>query len=69
MRGRGLPHLQGGGWGDLIIRVVVWTPTSLTAEQESLFRKLARIEDPAQRVDDERDRGFWSRVREALTGS
>jgi molecular chaperone DnaJ len=69
MRGRGLPHLQGAGRGDLIIRVVVWTPTSLTAEQESLFRKLARVEDPAQRVDDERDRGFWSRVREALTGS
>jgi molecular chaperone DnaJ len=69
MRGRGLPHLQGTASGDLIIRVVVWTPTELTAEQEALFRKLAKIESPAQRVDDERDRGFWSRVKEALTGS
>jgi molecular chaperone DnaJ len=69
MRGRGLPHLQGGTRGDLIIRVVVWTPTELTSEQESLLRKLARVEAPAQRVDDGRDRGFWSRVREALTGS
>jgi molecular chaperone DnaJ len=69
MRGRGLPHLQGGGRGDLIIRVAVWTPTELTAEQEMLLRKLAKVEAPAQRVDDGRDRGFWSRVREALTGS
>jgi molecular chaperone DnaJ len=69
MRGRGLPHLQGGGRGDLIIRVAVWTPTELTAEQEALFRKLAKVEAPAQRVDDGRDRGFWSRVKEALTGS
>jgi molecular chaperone DnaJ len=69
MRGRGLPHLQGAGRGDLIIRVAVWTPTELSPEQESLFRKLARVEAPAQRVDDGRDRGFWSRVKEALTGS
>ncbi|HSK18436.1 MAG TPA: molecular chaperone DnaJ [Longimicrobiales bacterium] len=69
MRGRGLPHLQSTNRGDLIIRVVVWTPTSLTAEQESAFRQLAKTEAPAERVDDVRDRGFWSRVKEALTGS
>lgn len=69
MRGKGLPHLQGGGRGDLIIRVAVWTPTSLTNEQESLMRKLAAIESPPERSDDARDRGFWSRFKEALTGS
>jgi molecular chaperone DnaJ len=69
MRGKGLPQLQGTNRGDLIIRVVVWTPTDLTPEQESLFRSMARLEAPAQRVDDGRDRGFWSRVKEALTGS
>jgi molecular chaperone DnaJ len=69
LRGRGLPHLQGGGRGDLIIRVAVWTPTSLNAQQEALLRQLAKIEAPAERVGDGRDRGFWSRVKEALTGS
>jgi molecular chaperone DnaJ len=69
LRGRGLPHLQGGGRGDLIIRVAVWTPTELTAQQESLLRQLAKVEAPAERVDGGRDRGFWSRVKEALTGS
>jgi molecular chaperone DnaJ len=69
MRGRGLPHLQGGGRGDLIIRVVVWTPTELTPQQESLLRQLAKVESQAQRVEDGSDRGFWSRVKERLTGS
>jgi molecular chaperone DnaJ len=69
LRGRGLPHLQGGGRGDLIIRVAVWTPTDLTPQQETLLRQLAKIEAPAERVDGGRDRGFWSRVKEALTGS
>jgi molecular chaperone DnaJ len=70
LRGKGLPQLQGAGRGDLIIRVVVWTPTELNAEQESLLRKLARIEArPPERVPSEDDRGFWSKVREAFTGS
>ncbi|HEX2166005.1 MAG TPA: molecular chaperone DnaJ [Longimicrobiales bacterium] len=69
MRGRGLPQLQSTNRGDLIIRVVVWTPTTLTPEQEEAFRRLAKVEAPAERVDDDRDRGFWSRVKEALTGS
>jgi molecular chaperone DnaJ len=68
MRGKGLPHLQGGGRGDLIVRVIVWTPTQLTSEQEALMRKLAQIEERAPRAGQEEDRGFWSKVREALGG-
>jgi molecular chaperone DnaJ len=74
MRGRGLPHLQAGGRrdarGDLIIRVHVWTPTELNAAQEALFRQLAQVEaTPPARAGDDRDRGFWTRVKEAITGS
>ena len=69
LRGKGLPHLQGAGRGDLIVRVVVWVPTELTPEQTALLHKLAKIESkaPSQMEADE-DRGFWSRVREALGG-
>ena len=69
LRGKGLPQLQGAGHGDLIVRVVVWTPTSLTAEQEALLKKLAKIETKApEQVDADEGRGFWSRVREAFGG-
>lgn len=69
LRGRGLPHLQGGGRGDLIVRVAVWTPTQLSAEQERLLRRLSEIEQaPPRHIEDDGERGFWSKVKEALGG-
>jgi molecular chaperone DnaJ len=62
IKGKGLPRLGGGGQGDLHVRVHVWTPEKLTAEQERLFRELAGIEgEPPQRGT-----GFWARLKEAL---
>ena len=70
LRGKGLPQLRSQGRGDLIVRVVVWTPVSLSAEQERVIRQLAEVEDAApQGSDRDEDRGFWSRVKEALGGS
>lgn len=69
LRGKGLPHLQGSGHGDMIVRVVVWTPTDLTSEQEALLRRFAKIETRApEQIEMDEDRGFWSRVREAFGG-
>ncbi len=68
MRGKGLPHLQGGGKGDMIVRIFVWTPTELSSEQEAQFRKLAKVEDaPPEKLDDGKERGFWTKVKEAFT--
>ena len=63
LRGRGVPHLQGRGRGDLILTVVVDTPTELTKEQEELVRRLAEIrgEDVAPP-----DAGFMSKLRSAF---
>jgi molecular chaperone DnaJ len=41
LRGRGVPHLQGRGRGDLIVTIIVDTPTDLGKEQEELLRQLA----------------------------
>ncbi|MSR07642.1 MAG: molecular chaperone DnaJ [Gemmatimonadetes bacterium] len=65
LRGRGLPGLNDGRKGSLHVRVQVWTPTRLTAEQETLFRKLASME-PGMSRDDSLGRKLWERVREAL---
>jgi molecular chaperone DnaJ len=70
LRGKGLPHLQGQGHGDMIVRLIVWTPSELSHEQEALLRKLALVEtQPPAHVDDDEERGFWSKLREAFTGS
>ncbi|HVE46052.1 MAG TPA: molecular chaperone DnaJ [Acidimicrobiales bacterium] len=41
LRGRGVPHVGGRGRGDLLVQIVVDTPTRLTVEQERLLRELA----------------------------
>lgn len=69
MRGKGLPRLRGGGHGDQLVQMVVWTPTDLTPEQEKLYRQLGEMESPApDRVEQqEEERGFWSKVKEAFS--
>ncbi len=68
MRGKGLPQLQGSTRGDMIVRVMVWTPTQLNSDQESLFRKLGQVEDQPPRSSEGEERGFWDKVRETLGG-
>lgn len=68
LRGLGLPDLNRRGSGDLLVRVVLWTPERLSAEQEELFLRLRELEEaPPSSSDAEERRGFWSRVKEAFT--
>ncbi len=66
LRGKGLPHLGGGGRGDQHVRVHVWTPTQLTAEQEELFRRLAELEGPVPGGEGKGRQGFWDKVKGAF---
>jgi molecular chaperone DnaJ len=62
LRGKGLPHLGQAGKGDLLLRVHVWTPETLSEEQTRLFKELARHEgEPPKRAA-----GFWAKLKEAL---
>ena len=62
-RGRGVPHVRGRGRGDLLVRVVVDTPTALGEEEDQLLRRLAELrgEEVAPA-----DSGFLSRIRSAF---
>ncbi|MEX0837003.1 MAG: molecular chaperone DnaJ [Gemmatimonadota bacterium] len=69
LKGLGLPDLNGASRGDQLLRVVVWTPDDLTAEQRELFERLREVEAPApDEVRRGSQKGFWSRVKEAFTG-
>jgi molecular chaperone DnaJ len=69
LRGLGLPDLHGHGRGDELIRVVVWTPDDLSAEQEEALRRLRDVESPApEKIGRKTQKGFWSRVKEVITG-
>ncbi|GAC1533445.1 MAG: molecular chaperone DnaJ [Acidimicrobiales bacterium] len=61
-RGRGVPRVDGRGRGDLLVRVVVDTPSDLTREQEDLIRQLA--DQRGEEVAPHRQ-GLFSRFRSA----
>jgi len=69
LRGLGLPDLDGRGQGDQLVRILVWTPEDLSPEQEEALRRLMEVEAPApDRIGRKARKGFWSRVKEALSG-
>jgi molecular chaperone DnaJ len=61
--GLGIPHLNSRGRGDLLVKVTVWVPNKLTAEQKRLFQELARTEGlkPPRT-----DRSFFDKLRQTL---
>lgn len=63
LRGRGVPHLEGRGRGDLLLQVVVDTPDDLSAEDEELLRRLAAGRGDAVAPADS---GFLARIKSAF---
>lgn len=68
LRGCGLPELHGRAQGDQFVRVTVWTPEQLSAEQEKALQALRDLEDSApDSLERDPDTSIWSRVKEAFT--
>jgi molecular chaperone DnaJ len=63
LRHRGVPHVEGRGRGDLLVRAVVTTPQELTSEQEEMLEAFAtsRGEEVARP-----DTGLLSKIRSAF---
>ena len=51
--------------GDLLVRIIVETPTKLTAEQEELFRKLAELENSQTGGT---SKGIFGKLKDLVTG-
>jgi molecular chaperone DnaJ len=64
LRAKGVPFLRGSGRGDMYVQVRVSVPTRLTNEQRALFQQLAE----SLEVEDEHDKSFFGRVKEAFGG-
>jgi molecular chaperone DnaJ len=68
LKGQGLPGLHGRGQGDQLVRIRVWTPERLSADQEALLRRLRELEEaPPERTASVEEKGFWSKVKEAFS--
>ncbi len=63
VRGKGVPHLRGGGRGDMIVRANVITPKHLSKEQKDLLKQLA--ESMGTHVKPQ-EGGFMGKIKDAL---
>lgn len=64
LRGKGVPFVNSGRRGDLIVQVVVTTPTKLTQEQRRMFEKLRDILP----IDNQPSgKGIFDKVKDYLT--
>lgn len=61
-RGAGMPVLQGRGRGDLVMEIVVETPTKLTTRQKELLRELQETETGEECPE---SKGFFDKLKEA----
>ncbi len=65
LRSKGMPHLNGYGHGDQLVKVIVWTPRDLSGREKELFRELSGLDSGKAPVN---DRGIFNRIREELFG-
>jgi molecular chaperone DnaJ len=63
LRGRGVPSVRGRGRGDVVVHVVVDTPTELTKEHEELLRRIAAERGESVAPP---DAGLFSKIRSAF---
>src|SRR5688572_8124480 len=63
LRGRGLPRVNASSVGDLNVRVQLWTPQEMSADEQALVRQLA---EHSAKPPVSREKGFWSKVKDAL---
>lgn len=63
LRGRGLPRVNASGTGDLHVKVQLWTPQDVEGEEKAMIERLASLQGQAP---PQREKGFWSKMKEAL---
>src|SRR5215469_15222721 len=64
LRGKGVPHLNSRGKGDLIVRIDVQTPTKLTKQQKDLLRQLS---ETMQVENEPQSSGVFEKVKEIFS--
>jgi len=65
IKGRGLPDVRSHRSGDEIVQIVIEIPKKLNEKQKQLLREFADTEDSMPMPQ---KKGFWEKLKEAVTG-
>ena len=63
LKGKGLPDLNGYGKGDLLVNLTIWTPKSLTREEQQILEKF-RDSENFKPNPSKKDKGFFDRMKD-----
>ena len=70
MREKGIPHLNSYGRGDQLVRVNVWVPTKVSANERTALKELAGSENINPKEGDKSahsDKSFFERMKKAFS--
>lgn len=65
LKGKGLPRLNGRGSGSQFVKIIVKTPTKLTAAERELFEQLAKVESANGKKHAD---NIFKKIKEAFGG-
>jgi len=63
LRGKGIPHLDGGGRGDQIVRVTITVPHKISARERKLLEELQELAEP----DSPDSKPFFHKVKDLFS--
>jgi molecular chaperone DnaJ len=63
LKGKGIPHLQRHGQGDLFVHINVWTPKKVSKEEREMLEKMKSSEN-FKPSPDKNDKSFFSRMKD-----
>ena len=66
LRGKGIPSINGYGKGDLLVHINVWTPKTLSKEQQTFFEKMAEDENFIPNPE-KSDKSFFEKVKDMFS--
>ena len=66
LRGKGIPHLESYGKGDLLVNINVWTPQNLTKEEKAILERMGESESFKPKPG-RNHKSFFSRMKEMFS--
>jgi molecular chaperone DnaJ len=63
LKGKGLPHVQRYGHGDLFVHINIWTPKKYSKEEREILEKLKESENFKPHPD-KNDKNFFNRMKD-----
>jgi molecular chaperone DnaJ len=68
VRGKGIKHLNGGGTGDQLVRINVWVPKKVTAQEKEIIRELEKHKNIHPKESDQSEnKSFFEKIMDVFS--